>query len=106
MSTRAFAAVTRHTVAVSRRSSLVALGLASVGATPLLAGAKGKAGKKARKKCRKQVEPCKAAFDPVCEGTMGEEECRQFASECCESLKTCNADAAMTCVVTRFLTVS
>ena len=64
MNDSTFDSITRHAaVTVSRRMSLLALGgagLTAVAAPTMAAG--GKAGKKARKLCRRQREQCRAFF--------------------------------------------
>jgi hypothetical protein len=100
-------ALTRTVAAQDRRRSLKTMSvaaLAALGLAPHLAAAKGKAGKAAKKKCKKQVAPCEAAFAETCAGVMGAEECRNSVAECCASLGSCNAGAAMECFVTLLLT--
>jgi hypothetical protein len=101
MSTRAFEAFTRHAAAaVSRRTSLTALGATAVVAAlaaPRSAPAKAKAGKKAKKRCQKQVGACRAALVDVCDGSAY---CEEVLLPCCPKLKTCNAPAFIDCVWT------
>jgi hypothetical protein len=81
----------------NRRVSLKALGSAGL-STALLAPrtieAKQSAGKKARKKCRRQVGQCRAAFEAFCERSTF---CFEAFSPCCEHLSTCNVTAYLTC---------
>jgi hypothetical protein len=87
-----------------RRTSLKALAAAALlGAStaPLAAQAKSNAGKKARKRCKKQVAPCRAALEPACD--PGNPDCPGKVAECCQFLAQCNAGAAMQCVTATFL---
>ncbi len=100
-------ALTRAVAAQDRRRSLKTMSvaaLAAVGMAPRLGAAKGRGGKAAKKKCKKQVAPCEAAFAETCAGAMGAEECRNSVAECCGFLDSCNAGAAMECFVTLLLT--
>jgi hypothetical protein len=80
-----------------RRFSLKALGIAGL-ATALLAPrtieAKQSASKKARKRCRRQVGQCRAAFETICERSTF---CFEAFAPCCEHLATCNVTAYLTC---------
>jgi ribulose kinase len=99
-----FDALTRRTAtAVSRRSSLVALGGAALGtaAAPWHASA-GKAGKKAKKKCRKQVNKCKNAVRDYCNTLMSFEECLDELLPCCDPLRKCQAGSSTECIIDFF----
>jgi hypothetical protein len=100
-------ALTRTVAAQDRRRSLQTMSvaaLAALGMAPRLGAAKGKAGKAAKKKCKKQVAPCEAAFAETCAGAPSAEDCRNSVAECCAFLGSCNAGAAMECFVTLLLT--
>jgi hypothetical protein len=96
----AFDALTRRTTtAVSRRSSLFALGGAALGAAaaPLRASA----GKKAKRKCKKQVRKCKKAVRNYCDNLMNGfgQLCLDTFFPCCEPLKKCNAGQSTQCLI-------
>lgn len=75
---------------LSRRASLLSLGLAGVAAlTPRPLAAK----KKANFRCKKQVGPCRSSITAVCEGPN----C-PVAIGCCDSLANCNFTAFAACV--------
>jgi hypothetical protein len=107
MNNEGLEALTRMVAAQDRRRSLKTMSvaaLAAVGLAPRMAAAKSKAGKAAKKRCKKQVSPCQVAFNEVCESSMGSDECRSAVAECCAFLGSCNAGAAMECFVTLLLT--
>jgi hypothetical protein len=84
----------RADLGLSRRMSLVALGAAAlIGLTPARADA-GKAGKKARKKCKSQVAACATGIAQVCTGSP---ECANLIP-CCDFLGTCDAGAFIQCI--------
>jgi hypothetical protein len=86
----------------NRRTSLKALAAAALlGAAPLAAQAKGNASKKAKKRCKKQVAPCRAVLEPAC--APGNPDCPGDVARCCQFLAQCNAGAAMQCVTSTFL---
>jgi len=87
-----------HTAeSLSRRTSLIALGGAalSVVARPSPARA-GKAGKKAKKKCKRQIGQCESSIATVCSG--GPAGCEEVLAPCCSSFKNCKAGAAYQCI--------
>lgn len=89
---------------LSRRTSLIGLGgvvLASAGrAAPARAG---KAGKKTKKRCQRQVGACEAAVQAFCNGPTVEEDeragCRTVFLPCCLSFTGCDAAAAYGCLI-------
>jgi hypothetical protein len=114
MSESAFDAFTRRAAAaISRRSSLAALGGAALAAAvtgPSVVSVS-KAGKRAKKKCKRQKNQCEDTVRSFCEevNTMkrdapkrivaegGEEErCLQILLECCE---VCNVNVGVNCVL-------
>jgi hypothetical protein len=117
MNGTAFDTITlRAAAAISRRSSLLTLGGAALGVTlaaPLVAEA-GKAGKKARKKCKKQVGKCKTVVAEFCStieadtrsrqviASGGEAECLAVLNPCCEFLRNCSADDSTECIIEAF----
>jgi hypothetical protein len=123
MDGRAFDTLTRRAAdVVSRRSSLAALGGATLAAgllAPLAAEAKDnkakKAKKKAKKKCKKQEGQCNEAVQAFCSSlnnnlveTVGDEgfpfnECVQRFSFCCPFFSSCNAREGVECLLSRFL---
>ena len=99
-------ALARHLSAQDRRTSLktLALGLAVATAAPLAAGAKGgknKAGKQARRKCKRQQAPCLAELEPLC--APGNTNCLDRTAECCAALGRCDAATAINCIVGVFI---
>ena len=106
MNNLAFDALARNAAAaVSRRASLLTLGgagLVAAMAHPQLAGA-GKAGKKAKKKCKKQVGQCRDNFTQHCAVCCSDTEeefdlCFATFAACCEPLAQCNAAATFACL--------
>jgi hypothetical protein len=91
--------------ALTRRASLMTLGVAGLAgiAGPLEAKAKNK--KKGKgdnlKKCKKQVDTCRSGIAQLCEVVFAEDaaECIPFFEPCCEFLKSCNAAQAFACAV-------
>jgi hypothetical protein len=84
-------------ISASRRVSLKALGIAGLFAAlvaPRTIGAKQSASKQARKKCKRQVAQCRAAFEAFCEKSTS---CFEAFAPCCEHLSTCNVTAYLTC---------
>jgi hypothetical protein len=104
VSERAFDAFTRHAAdAVSRRTSLLALGgsaLAASLAEPVtakkkVATDKQNAKKQVKKKCRRQVRACQTFFSGFCSGIP---ECEEEFFPCCDSLAQCDAAGMLTCL--------
>ena len=92
-----FAAVRRSaTAALSRRASLIALGGAAFVsvARPRTTRA-GKAGKKARRKCKRQAAQCRAAFVDICDTNQ---DCTDLTNVCCAYFSRCHAGAAVRCL--------
>jgi hypothetical protein len=101
MDNTVFDALTRRAAAVSRRSSLLTLGGAALGAVvaPALAEAK-KGGKgKAKKKCQAQVGKCKNVVRDFCDEFADVQGCLDALFPCCDPLKTCNATASTQCFI-------
>jgi hypothetical protein len=98
LSERAFDAITRRAAdAVSRRNSILALGGAALAAAAMTepATAKQKAKKQVKKKCRRQVAPCRAFFAGLC---GGDPECLEALSPCCDHLAQCDSGAMFECM--------
>lgn len=98
MSARAFDALTRHAAdAVSRRGSLLALGGAALAAAAVEkpARARQKAKKQVKKKCKRQVAPCRSFFAGVC---FGDPECEAALFPCCDFLAKCDSGAMFECL--------
>ena len=94
----------------NRRASLKALGAAAVvaAASSPLAAKAGKAGKKVRKKCRKQGVPCLAFAADMCDALLPDPEvaeCIELFQPCCSSIQKCNGPAFFECVEERLLTI-
>lgn len=86
---RAAAAVTR------RHSFLLMGGVAAAVATPLTAEA-GEAGKKVRKRCKRQRGECRASVEEFCEGNST---CLDHLLPCREPLAICNARESTECLI-------
>lgn len=86
---RAAAAVTR------RHAFLLMSGAAAAAATPGAAEA-GEAGKKARKRCKRQRGACRESVEEFCEGNL---ECLDHLLPCCDPLETCNARESTECLL-------
>ncbi len=83
---------------LTRRASLATLGAAGLGATahPLAAGAKGKKKGDVNKRCKQQVDPCKAAITQQC---GNDPQCLAAGPACCESLKNCAFSDFAVCII-------
>lgn len=81
-----------------RRASILALGAAALATvarpSPTRAG---KAGKKAKKKCKRQIGQCKSSIAALCADEPAE--CEKVLAPCCTSFKGCQAGAAYQCIV-------
>lgn len=107
MSTQVVEALSRHTAGISRRGSLMSLGVAGIAAlaSSVSGEAKKKSGKKNKKRknknpqpvdrCPAQVEPCADFLDALCGGRP---ECLDH-SGCCAFLETCDVNTFLTCLV-------
>ncbi|MCA9863657.1 MAG: hypothetical protein KC432_11575 [Thermomicrobiales bacterium] len=94
-----------------RRSALraVGLGVAALGALPLLAdsadakkrGRKKKSGK-VTDRCLPQVAECEAVATTFCANASDKDLCQQTLSACCQSLGTCNGGQSIQCVINAF----
>jgi hypothetical protein len=104
MRERSFDTLAVHTdQSLSRRASLLGLGAAALAAalakpTPAQAG---KASKKAKKACRRQVGTCEDATRAVCNqfpdpGQQGE--CIAAFVPCCQPFGSCQSREALQCV--------
>lgn len=100
-------AYTRHMFPVraarsfSRRASVFGLGGAALASVALpMATRAGKAGKKAKKKCRRQIGKCQGSVTSFCAGplTIDRETCEAAFLPCCPSFKGCKAGAAYDCI--------
>jgi hypothetical protein len=93
----------RSAASRSRRLSLIGLGGAAIAAVarPVPARA-GKGGKKAKKKCTRQVGACETAVRNACGLLLLEEEaeaCEAALLPCCASFKGCKAGTAYECLL-------
>jgi hypothetical protein len=91
----------------SRRRSLLTLAGAAAataiaGTSPIHAGKDArKAKKRSRKKCKRQVDPCRASITNLCAaGDCDDETLAGFLS-CCQSLSDCKARASLDCFFSR-----
>lgn len=87
--------------AVTRRASLLALGLAGL-AAPHVSSAKKKKNGKKDDRCKKQVAKCEAGLADLCLAGFGEEdvpECLELFGPCCAFLKNCDTGKAFACAV-------
>jgi hypothetical protein len=93
-----FDSLTRRAGTTDRKTALKALGgsLATVAAARPLAAAAAKrnCGAKAARKCQRQVAPCQAFWDEVC-NSFGE--CTDHYFACCEHLATCQGAKYFAC---------
>ena len=85
-------------ISVTRRASLISLGVAGLGATMSPLATKGKNKKKpdVNKLCKPQVDQCKASFSVLC-GGAGDPDCVAVLG-CCESLATCEFTSFVVCL--------
>jgi hypothetical protein len=91
---RAFDVLARQ--AASRRSSLLALGGAALAAAVSEpTRAKQKTKKQVRKKCRRQVAPCRSFFAGVC---FGDPDCEAALFPCCDYLAQCDSGSMFECI--------
>jgi hypothetical protein len=98
---RAFEDVPRRGAgAVNRRGSLMTLGGAALAAAiarpPLVHAGKiaRKARKRSQKKCKKQVDECRARLIALCNG---DPECEAIFLPCCSDLSDCQAGKSLDC---------
>lgn len=106
MSENAFDRIARQTANdISRRHSLLALGGAALAASLSSASVAkaGTAGKKAKKKCKKQGPACQQFANDLCDlffdpGTELDE-CIDSASDCCSPLTRCAAGEFFSCAL-------
>ncbi len=100
-----------------RRSALrsVGMGLAALGALPVLANetaAKKKRGKKKKKnqqssgqekdRCLPQVEACEKVATKFCQNSSDPSLCLAGLLPCCQPLGTCSGDQSIQCVIDAF----
>jgi hypothetical protein len=100
------------TLVHGRRSTLRAagLGLATLGALPLLAhdtaarkrGKKKKGSGTAKDRCLPQVAACEAVATTFCANATDKELCEATLSTCCQSLGTCDGGQSIQCVIDAF----
>ena len=85
--------------ALSRRASLlgVGAGLAAL-AMPFSADAKNKGKKKAKQKCRSQVEPCSTLVGESNCGPENDPDCLAQISACCQLLANCDFTGLIACI--------
>lgn len=104
MDIRTFDTLTLHAGSrVSRRSTLLTLGLVGVGAitAPTATEAKRKrrkkqqsVGEKAAQKCQQQVGQCVAFLGPTCDGDLT---CQARVQRCCTVVGECDIVGLFTC---------
>jgi len=80
--------------------ALGAAGLATTLAGGFGASAKQSAGKKARKKCKKQQAACRSDVEAFCTPTKIVEECKTAFLPCCD---VCDVSVAVTCTFNAFV---
>ena len=104
------------TLAHGRRSALrsVGMGLAALGALPLLANETNakKRGKKRKKnpqpvgqetdRCLPQVEACEKVAAKFCQNSSNPSLCLAGLLPCCQPLGTCSGDQSIQCVIDAF----
>lgn len=90
---------------LTRRASVLSLGVAGLGAAipSLTAGAKDRKKKKgdANKRCKTQVASCKAFFTGQCGSQVNSPQCAVVLG-CCDALGTCNFSGLATCLAQNF----
>ena len=82
--------------AVTRRTSLLALGGAVLAGAAAPAVSGGKAGEKAKKKCRRQGKQCRAFATAEC---GNDQECLDAFLPCCAFFARCQAGRGLPCLV-------
>jgi hypothetical protein len=87
--------------ALTRRASLMTLGVAGLAGLAGPLGAEAKKKGKGNDKCKKQVDTCRSGVAQLCEIVFSEdaEVCVPLFEPCCEFLKSCNAAQAFACAV-------
>jgi hypothetical protein len=92
---------------LSRRASLLGVaGSAVASMVPHAASRAGKAGKKARKTCKRQIGQCQGSISDFCANpqlTIPQEECEAGLLPCCPSFRNCKAGAAYDCIADALL---
>jgi hypothetical protein len=97
MSGQGLEALARFAVtAVSRRTSLLALGgtAMAIAATPTVTSA-GKAGKKAKQRCKRQGKQCRNVLAAEC---GNDQECLDEFLRCCGPFSRCQARQGFNCL--------
>jgi hypothetical protein len=89
-----------------RRALLPLLGAATaavVARTPSADAGKDakKAKKRSRKKCKRQVDPCRASITSLCAAGDCDDEALAGFLACCQSLSGCKAGASLDCFFAR-----
>lgn len=98
LSERAFDTFARRAAdAVSRRNSILALGGAALAAAVMTepTSSRRKAKKQVKKKCKRQVAPCRAFFAGLC---LGDLDCQDALFPCCDHLAQCDSGAMFECM--------
>jgi hypothetical protein len=100
--------VSRDVSSPSRRLSLFGLGgLALAAATGSAPARAGKASKKVKKTCRRQIGACESTVQAFCNGPTVEEDereaCLTLFPPCCALFDGCDAAAAYACLMDVFL---
>ncbi len=87
--------------ALTRRASLMTLGVAGLAGIAGPLGAEAKKKGKGNDKCKKQVDKCRSGVAQLCEVVFAEDAalCVPIFESCCEFLKSCNAAQAFACAV-------
>lgn len=92
--------IARYTGTLSRRASLLAIGaLAMTGASSDLASGAAKAKNARRRRCKRQVAPCRASVSARCAGAANPQQCETQYLGCCDFLANCRGDEAAECFV-------
>jgi hypothetical protein len=98
----------RDLSSISRRMSLIGLvGLALAAVTRPAPARAGKASRKVKKTCRRQIGACESTVQAFCDGPTVEEDereaCLTLFPPCCALFDGCDAAAAYACLMDVFL---
>lgn len=97
MMTQPFAGALRATRALSRCGTLLtAMGaVVAAAAPPLAPAAAGKSRNKARKRCQRQRDQCRAFLTAYCAPQTDSQACEALHLPCCDPFARCDAEPAV-----------
>jgi hypothetical protein len=102
------ATIVRTTAFVSRRTSVIGIGAAALAAVRPSRAKAGKAGRRAKKTCKKQIDKCQSSVTSFCGQpnlNVSQEVCEAAILPCCSSFKRCKAGTAYDCIVAALLSL-